>query len=117
MSTQASTVDFLVEQMGAAGPVTARKMFGEYALYCGERLVALVCNDQLFLKPTSAGRAFLGQVTEAPPYKGAKPCFLIDGERWDDRDWMSQLVRLSAAELPPPVKKGRKTPSSKTRTR
>jgi hypothetical protein len=69
------------------------------------------------LKPTSAGRAFLGQVTEASPYKGAKPCFLIDGERWDDRDWMSQLVRLSAAELPLPVKRVRKTSLSKTQLR
>jgi TfoX/Sxy family transcriptional regulator of competence genes len=117
VATQASTVDFLVEQMGGAGLVAARKMFGEYAIYCDERLVALVCDDRLFLKPTAAGRTFLGQATEAPPYVGAKPCFLISGERWDDRDWLSQLVRLSAAELPLPVKKSRKTQPSATNQR
>jgi len=25
-------------------------MFGEYALYCGDKVVALVCDDQLFVK-------------------------------------------------------------------
>ena len=58
MASQPTTVDFLVEQMGSAGTVTARKMFGEYALYCDDRLVALVCEDKLFIKPTTAGKAF-----------------------------------------------------------
>ncbi|MEY8876136.1 MAG: TfoX/Sxy family protein [Leptothrix sp. (in: b-proteobacteria)] len=97
MATQPRTIDYLLEQMSQAGVVTARKMFGEYALYC----------DQLFIKPTAAGRAFIGQVTEAAPYPGAKPSWLISGERWDDRDWLSQLVKVSAAELPIPIKKAR----------
>lgn len=84
---------------------TARKMFGEYAIYCNERLVALVCDDKLFIKPTSAGKAFIGRVVEAPPYNGAKPYFFISGEKWDDGDWMSELVRVSAAELPLPIRK------------
>ena len=57
------------------------------------------------MKPTIAGKAFIGQVIEAPPYQEAKPCFFISGERWEDRDWLGQLVRVSAAELPLPVKK------------
>jgi DNA transformation protein and related proteins len=84
---------------------TARKSLGAYAIYCSERLVALVCDDKLFIKPTSAGRAFIGRVIEAPPYKGAKPYFLISGEKWDDGNWMSDLVRVSVAELPLAEKK------------
>jgi TfoX/Sxy family transcriptional regulator of competence genes len=113
MATQPSTVEFIVEQMANAGTVTARKMFGEYALYCEERLVALVCDDKLFIKPTTAGRAFMGQVTEAPPYKGAKPYLFVSGEQWDDRDWLAQLVKVSAAELPLPVKKAPSTSPKK----
>jgi TfoX/Sxy family transcriptional regulator of competence genes len=105
MASQPSTVDFIVEQMAGAGVVSARKMFGEYAVYCNERLVALVCDDKLFIKPTLAGKSFMGTVAEAPPYAGAKPYFFVSGERWDDRDWLSTLVRVSAAELPLPVKK------------
>jgi TfoX/Sxy family transcriptional regulator of competence genes len=105
MATQPNTVNFLLEQMASAGEMKARKMFGEYALYCDERVVALVCDDKLFLKPTKAGRAFLGDVTEGLPYPSAKPYFLIAGEKWDDGDWLSTLVRVSARELPLPEKK------------
>jgi len=57
MATQQSTVDYLLEQLRRAGSVSARKMFGEYALYRDGKLVALICDDQLYLKPTAAGRA------------------------------------------------------------
>lgn len=108
MASQASTVEFIAEQVAAAGAVSARKMFGEYAIYCDGKLTALVCNDQLFVKPTEAGRAHIGKVNEAPPYKGAKPCFLVSGDQWDDRDWLTKLIRISAAELPLSDKSRRK---------
>jgi DNA transformation protein len=34
MSSQQSTVDFILDQISAAGDVSAKKMFGEYGLYC-----------------------------------------------------------------------------------
>ena len=110
MATRADTIAYLLDQLAGAGPVSARKMFGEYALYCDGRVVALVCDDDLYLKPTAAGRARLGAVEEAPPYPGAKPCFLIPGDRWDDGDWLSELFRRSAAELPLPKPKPKKKP-------
>jgi TfoX/Sxy family transcriptional regulator of competence genes len=82
-------------------------MFGEYGIYCDGKMVALVCDDQLFVKPTKGGRAHIGNAVEAPPYKGAKPCFLIPGDQWDDADWLTGLIAISAAELPTPVKKRR----------
>ena len=107
MASQQSTVDFIVEQIAKAGQVSARKMFGEYGIYCDGKMVALVCDDQLFVKPTTGGRALIGNVVEASPYKGAKPCFLIPGDRWDDADWLARLIALSAAELPAAIKKRR----------
>jgi TfoX/Sxy family transcriptional regulator of competence genes len=105
MASNQGTVDFIVEQMAAAGSISGRKMFGEYALYCGAKIVALVCDDRLFVKPTSAGRVFIGKVVEAPPYPGAKPSLLISGEQIEDADWLSELIRRSAAELPEPKPK------------
>lgn len=102
MATRPSTVAFLVDQLTGAGSVSARGMFGEYALYCDGRLVALVCDDRLYVKPTQAGRAHVGAVDEAAPYPGAKPCLLIAGDRWDDGPWLAELFRISAAALPPP---------------
>ncbi|KVH66437.1 competence protein TfoX [Burkholderia ubonensis] len=102
MASSQSTVDFIVEQMAAAGAVSARKMFGEYGIYCDGKMVALVCDDRLFVKPTPDGKAFLGECEEGPPYPGAKPCFVISGERWDEHEWLSRLIRITAAQLPPP---------------
>ena len=69
MASSPSTVNFIVEQIATAGAVAPRKMFGEYAIYCDGKLVALVCDDQLFVKPTAAGRAYIGTAIERPPYK------------------------------------------------
>jgi DNA transformation protein and related proteins len=105
MASQKSNVDYLLEQVSAAGTVSARAMFGEYAIYCDGKVVALFCDDQLFVKKTVAGRALVDVVVEGAPYPGAKPHFLISGEKWDDAEWLSQLVRVTAAELPVPKPK------------
>ena len=102
MASRQDTVDFLLDQLGRAGRITFKKMFGEYALYCGGKVVALVCDDQLFVKPTPAGRAFLGAPRDGHPYPGARPHFLIDGDLWEDGDWLSDLIRVTAKDLPAP---------------
>lgn len=114
MASQQSTVDYILEQIAAAGDVSARKMFGEYGVYCDGRIVALVCDDQLFLKPTPEGRALLGDaVDEQPAYAGAKPSFRIAGDRWDDADWMGGIVRVTTAALPLPKPKKKPKPRGK----
>jgi DNA transformation protein and related proteins len=81
MASLQSNVDFVLAQIETAGVVSARKMFGEYGLYCDGKLVALLCDDQLLVKPTAAARAFAGPVEEKPPYEGAKPSMLIGRDR------------------------------------
>ena len=102
MASDRKTVAFIVDQIAAAGDVSAKSMFGEYGLYCDGRMVAMICDDRLFVKPTPAGRAVAGDVEEAPPYPGAKPCLVIDADRWDEGDWLADLIRVSAAALPLP---------------
>jgi TfoX/Sxy family transcriptional regulator of competence genes len=103
MASDQEFVDFVVDQTDP-GLVSYRRMFGEYALYAEGRVVALICDNQLFVKPTAAGRAYVGRVPEAPPYPGAKLYFLIE-DRLDDRQWISGLLRTTAGELPPPKPK------------
>lgn len=105
MSSQQKMVDYIVEQSGGAGTITAKKMFGEYGLYCDGKIMALVCDDQLYVKPTQAGRIYLGVVTDGSPFPGAKPYFLIEGDRWDDADWLAGLVKTTADDLPAPKPK------------
>jgi TfoX/Sxy family transcriptional regulator of competence genes len=85
-------------------------MFGEFGLFSADKLFGLICDDQLFVKPTEGGRAFIENVVEAPPYPGAKPSFLI-GYQIEDARWLSELVRITARELPArkPRKRGKKS--------
>ena len=104
MSSSESFVQFLVEQMESAGRMRYRKMFGEYAIYCNEKVVALVCDEKLFVKLTEAGRAFMGEVVEAPAYTGAKMSFLIE-DRLEDSEWLAELISITEKALPVPKPK------------
>lgn len=106
-----ATMDWLTEQMGRAGKIRAKRMFGEWGLYCDDRFFGLVCDGELFLKPTAAVAKVTGGV-EGTPYPGAKPHLWVPQEDWDDADLMARLVRLTVDNLPPaPSKRPRRGPS------
>lgn len=107
MASDQNFVNFVVEQIKNAGEITAKKMFGEYGIYADGKLFGLICDNKLFIKPTISGREFIGKVVEAPPYVGAKPSFLIE-EKIEDSNWLSELIRISLKELPPPKPKKKK---------
>ncbi|PTV96513.1 TfoX/Sxy family transcriptional regulator of competence genes [Rhodobacter aestuarii] len=107
MATSAETISFFLEQLEGRG-VTARKMFGEYGVYAGGKMVALICDDTLFVKQLPEAAAYLGAPEEAPPYKGAKPHFRISADQWEDGDWLWGLISLMETHLPMPKPKARK---------
>ena len=51
MASKQGTADYILEQLAGAGTVTAKKMFGEYGVYC-----------------------------DGKPYPSAKPYLLISGK-------------------------------------
>ena len=113
MATDQSTVDYIMDQLSEISGASARKMFGEYGIFCDSKTVALICNNQLFVKPTVEGRTLAVGATEMPPYRGAKPSLLIDAELWDDRDWLVKLIITTAKALPePPPKRQKKAKPS-----
>jgi len=78
MASSKEFVHYVEEQLTDAGEITCRKMFGEYGIYCNGKIIGVICDDQLFLKITEAGRRICPDGEEAPPYEGAKPYLLID---------------------------------------
>ena len=116
MASDPDFLQYITEQLSGVYGLSHRKMFGEYALYMGRKVVALVCDNQLFLKPTAAARALIEQPTEAPPFPGAKSYLLIDAAL-DDRDLLAELFRATERELPEPKpkktkKSGKRKPGS-----
>lgn len=112
MATDESFAIHAYDQLKGIGDVSYRKMFGEYAIYVDGKVVALLADNQCFVKPTAEGRAFLGTVEEAPPYPGAKHHFLVT-DLLDDRQRLSTLVRITADATPAPKKKPAKTGAKK----
>ena len=106
MTTDAAFADYVLERVQGAGGVAIRRMFGEYGLYCDGRVVALVCDNQVFLKPLPDAVALVDRPAFGPPYPGARPHLLLSDEL-DDPDLMARLVRAVAAALPEPRPKKR----------
>ena len=91
-------VQYIVEQASEAGEVYAKKMFGDYCLYCEGKPVGLICDNYLYLKPLKQLEPLLHDCDRQmkPPYVGAKPHYVITDV--DDRDYISLLVK-KVAEL------------------
>ena len=105
MASSTDFVQFIVDQCSGAGLIEARKMFGDYGVYCDGKIFGLVCDNGFYVKPTETGRRLLRTEDMRPPYEGAKPYFYI--EDVDDHDYLSALVKATYAELPEPKPKNK----------
>ena len=102
-------MEYIIDQLAGVDKISHRKMFGEYALYCNTKVVALICDNQLFIKPTLTGREYIakiseGEIIEGFPYPGAKPWLLVQN-MLEDHQSLCQLVRITERELPLPKPK------------
>lgn len=97
-STQAR-VDMLTGRMAAAGDIAARKMFGEYGLYCDGIFFGSICKDRLFIKPTPEAADMAEGLSLEPPYPGARDCLVVPDARSEDAAWLAELVRATARAL------------------
>jgi len=114
MATLPDIAEYIYCQFKELNNTRIIKMFGEYGIYCQEKMIALICDDQLFIKPTAAGKDYLssaGLDPESichPPYPGAKDWFLIPEDEFADALWLAELVRITLPEVPLPKKKSPK---------
>lgn len=100
MASNTDFVQYIVDQCSDAGEIVAKKMFGDYGIYCDGKIFGLICDDCFYVKPTEAGRTLLKTVDMRPPYEGAKDYFYIADV--DDRDYLSTLVRETCKALQAP---------------
>jgi len=112
MSTQVSTLNFLLDQLKDLEGVRSLKMFGEYTLYLEDKIPALLCDDQLFIKITKKGEEFLGEgYPKGHPYPGAKLYFSIGADVLENPEKLIFLLKITAQEIPAPQKTVRKKKS------
>lgn len=100
MASSAATVEWIVKQISGAGEITAKKMFGEYGIYCDDKIIGLICDDQFFVKRTEEGYAFWGTHEEAPPYPRAKPLMVLSEEEMSNKAKLAQFIQITYKHLP-----------------
>ena len=106
MASAQDFVDYVCDQVALLDKLTYKKMFGEYALYLEGKVVALICNNEVFVKPTAEGERLLGSTHLASPYPGAKLYFQVC-EHLEDRELIRRLFLATAAALPVPKPKSK----------
>jgi TfoX/Sxy family transcriptional regulator of competence genes len=108
MSTQPETMEFILEQLGDHKRFTVRAMFGEYALYADGKVVALVCDDQLYVKILPASTALEEVCEKDAPYPGAKPHYLVEESQLSQMEELPGILLDVAAALPAKKPKAKK---------
>ena len=115
MASNPEFVEYIADQLKGAGVITYRKMFGEYGMYLDGKIFAVICDNQLFIKITEAGKAMRPELQQAPPYEGAKNYLLV--EDIDDTAALTKLVAATCKELPEPKpKKPKKAKKASSKT-
>ena len=87
--------DYILEQLSFVPEITCRPMMGEFLLYADGVLFGGIYDDRLLVKKTD-GNAELG-LSEALPYEGAKPMYLVD--EVDDKNKLKEIVEATAESL------------------
>jgi len=114
MASDQSFIDYILDQLTPLAGLSYKKMFGEYALYHHGKVIGFVCDNQLYIKPTDAGRAVLKSPVDGFPYPGAKAHFQAT-DAIDDADLLRSVVVATSAALPEPTpKKPKKNSKAQT---
>lgn len=104
MATTKDFHDHVMEQLGRVGEVRSRRMMGEYCVYYRGKLVADLCDNQLYLKPTPSVLRLLPDAPRAYPYEGSKTLMAVV-EDVENTDLLRAVLEAMWPELPEPKKK------------
>ena len=87
--------DYILEQLSLVPGITCRPMMGEFLLYADGVLFGGIYDDRLLVKKTD-GNAEFG-MSEALPYEGAKPMYLVD--EVDDKERVRKIILNTISKL------------------
>ena len=93
LSPRDEFVDHCLELLGRLGPCRARRMFGGHGIYVGDVFIAIVANEQLFLKVDAPSQ---------PAFEaaGCRPfTYEAKGKRMTMAYWSAPDEAMDSAEL------------------
>ena len=117
MATRTKTIEDILAAAGDSLDLLPRKMFGEYAFFLGGKMVALVCDDTLFVKALPVVDELLGPHEQRPPYVGAKPHPVVSKAFMAQDGRLAKLLRGIWKVLPDPKPKTPRAPKGRAARR
>lgn len=108
MATSPETIEFILEKLRNRGRFKTRAMFGEYALYADDKVVALVCDDQLFVKILPESKELADVCDTGAPYPGAKPHYIVEEDQLSKLEYLPTMLLDISKALPKPKPKKKK---------
>lgn len=107
MACSLEFVKYVADQLGDAGGITYKKLFGEYGLWRHGKFFGTIEHDQVYVKVTEAAKRLMPEARIESPHEGAS-MYLV--EELEDREFLARLVTEICEELPAPaVRKKRKS--------
>ena len=108
MATQKETVEFILSKLRHADAFSTRAMFGEYALYAEGKVVALICDDRLYVKILPASEELESLCEKGEPYPGARPHYIVEEGQLSRLETLPSILLAISRSLPAKKKSARK---------
>lgn len=105
MSTTKDFAQYVLDQIESPY-ARVRGMFGEFALYFDERVVAFICDNTVFMKITPNTKSLLEDgCKKGEAYPGSKDYYVISEEQLEDYRFFRKVVDACAQDVPISKKK------------
>ncbi|MEP6480593.1 MAG: TfoX/Sxy family protein [Rhodoglobus sp.] len=104
MSSSSDTASYIEDQLGDLD-IRTGKMFGEYAIYCDNKVVGFITDDTLMIKPSPVDPAVLVGTVPGHAYPGSKLYHSVPGDLLENREWLQRAIQATADALPAPAPK------------
>ena len=60
MASSPDFVEYVCDQIGGAGSIAYKKMFGEYGIYCDGKVIGVICDNQMCIRDSLISFPFNG---------------------------------------------------------
>ena len=107
MASSKDYLEFIIEQLSAAGDVSYRAMMGEYVIYYRGKVIGGIYDDRFLVKPTASAKVMMPDARMENPYPGGKEMLMVDDV--ENREFLKELLEAMYGELPAPKIKKKKS--------
>lgn len=99
MTTTKDFTQYIVDNAHST-KVRVRSMFGEFALYYEDKVVALICNNTLYVKISESNKKLLDQNKIGPAYPKSKNFYILTEEQIETPKFLQTVFKNISTSLP-----------------